>query len=96
MPRGQYDRSKAKKSQTGPNHSAAPRPRYSRQQGQTVVNGTLSVDPPVPIVHIERGSGGDIRYSVRCPGVTAAGAREEAQRQFALLREFVESQGAQK
>jgi hypothetical protein len=50
----------------------------------------------VPICHIERGSGGDIRYSVRCPGVTAASAREEAERQFALLKAYVETLGQTK
>jgi hypothetical protein len=87
MPRGIPNKPRDKKQEV--------KRKYTRSQGQTVVNGMVQ-EAPVPIVHIERGSGGDIRYSVRCPGVTAAGAREEAQRQFALLKEFVESQGAQK
>jgi hypothetical protein len=78
-----------------PNKRPEVKRKYTRRQGQTVVNGMVA-EPAVPICHIERGSGGDIRYSVRCPGVTAASAREEAQRQFALLKEFVESQGQAK
>jgi hypothetical protein len=96
MPRGIYNRAKVnkKKGQTGPNHSAAPRPRaeYRRTQGQVVLNG-MAVDPAVPTCHIERGSGGDIRYSVRVPGVTPDQARQVAQEQFAQLKLWVESLG---
>jgi hypothetical protein len=66
--------------------------KYTRRQGQTVVNGMVA-EPAVPICHIERGSGGDIRYSIRCPGLTAASAREEAMRQFLQLRADIEALG---
>jgi hypothetical protein len=96
MPRGIYSRAKVnkKKGKTGPNHSAAPRPRaqYRRTQGQVVVNG-MALEPSVPVCHIERGSGGDIRYSVRAPGLTPDQAREAAQEQFAKLKMFVEGLG---
>jgi hypothetical protein len=87
MPRGVPNKLRDKKPEV--------KRKYTRRQGQTVVNGMVA-EPAVPICHIERGSGGDIRYSVRCPGVTAASAREEAERQFALLKAYVETLGQTK
>jgi hypothetical protein len=75
-----------------PNKTKEVKRKYTRRQGQTVVNGMLA-EPAVPICHIERGSGGDIRYSIRCPGLTAASAREEAMRQFLQLRADIEALG---
>jgi hypothetical protein len=84
MPRGVPNKLRDKKPEV--------KRKYTRRQGQTVVNGMVA-EPAVPICHIERGSGGDIRYSIRCPGLTAASAREEAMRQFLQLRADIEALG---
>ena len=63
--------------------------KYTRRQGQVVMNG-YGMEPMVPVCHIERGSGGDVRYSVRVPGLTPDQAREEAQRQYMMLKGFVD------
>lgn len=64
--------------------------KYTMRQGQLTLNG-LAAEPQYPTCHIERGSGGDIRYSVRVPGLTADQAREEAQRQFDMLKSYVDT-----
>ncbi len=68
--------------------------KYTRRQGQVVMNG-YGMEPLVPVCHIERGSGGDVRYSVRVPGLTPDAAREEAQRQYTMLKGFVDGLKAQ-
>lgn len=91
MPRGIYTRK-----QTDKNSSAKPvyvRADQSQATGHTnnkpSALSMVSLEPAVPVVHIERGSSGEYRYGIRTPGLTTAQAREDAQREFEALEQFV-------
>lgn len=84
MPKGVYPR---KRKQA----FVQARPRYQyANQGNNQGASRLSVEPTVPTVHLERGSGGELRYGVRTYGLTLAQAREEVLREFLVLQAAVE------
>ena len=80
MPRGILKNGKRRKRTVIVKRKYAPRPSYSQ----------MNVEPMVPTVHLERGSGGEYRYGVRAPGLTVGMARQDAVREFRALEMAVE------